>query len=307
MPLDTKSNAKKFIELIKPDYAIFVKYEFWYFYLKILHQSGVKTFLISGIFRQNQIFFKKIGKSYAKVLTFFTHLFVQNEKSKELLQKIGITNVTVTGDTRFDRVIEIAENSEDLPVLEKFKNGKICMVAGSTWQEDEQILTQYINSANDGIKFIIAPHEVDEVHIKNLLSKIKKKTIRYTKINGQKLKDFQVLVIDTIGILAKAYKYAEIAYIGGGFGAGIHNIIEAAVYGMPVFFGTNYKKFQEAIDLIDLKAAFSVENFEQLKKILDKFLNNRELLIETGEKAKKYVYTNKGASQKIIDFILKRF
>ncbi len=303
LPLDTKKNAKKFIELIKPDYAIFVKYEFWYFYLKILHQAEVKTFLISGIFRENQIFFKKIGKSYAKVLNFFTHLFVQNEKSMKLLQKIGITDVTVTGDTRFDRVIEIAENSDVLPVLEKFKDGKICIVAGSTWHEDEQILVRYINTASDNIKFIIAPHEVDEAHIKKLLTAIKKKTVRFTEVNAHNVADYDVMIIDTIGILSKAYKYGEVAYIGGGFGVGIHNIIEAAVYGMPVVFGTNYKKFQEAVDLIKLNAAISIKNFEELKKVFDNFLNDKELLQKTSETARQYVYSNKGASKKIIDFI----
>ncbi len=301
LPADTQKNAKKFIEKINPEIVFFVKYEFWYFYLQTLRKKAIKTYLISGIFRENQIFFRRIGRKYAELLTCFEHFFVQNQESADLLSKLGYKNITTAGDTRFDRVIEIAENSGNLPEIEKFVNNDLCIIAGSTWQPDEDLLVKYINSTN--IKFIIAPHEINKNHIDKLSQKINKKTILYSNISTTQQTDYQVVIINNIGMLSKIYKYGKIAYIGGGFGAGIHNIIEAAVYGMPVIFGTNYKKFQEAKDLIEIGSAFSIENYSELENIFNKLLNNPDLLKKCSDKARQYVYKNKGATKQIIDYI----
>ena len=304
LPIDTRKNATNFIQAVNPEIVFFVKYEFWYFFLSELHKKGIKTFLISAIFRKNQIFFKKYAKNYSKLLTFFTHIFVQNSQSQQLLNAKKINNVTVVGDTRFDRVIEIAEKRKNLHIFEQFTENTFCIVAGSTWQPDEDLLIKFINTHKD-IKFIIAPHEINNAHIEKLTIKIEQKSLIYSKINQQKLSDYQVIIIDTIGLLSQLYRFGKIAYVGGGFGSGIHNIIEAAVYGCPVIFGTNYQKFKEATDLISLNASFSIKNYNELKEILEKLIFDKNLLQECSSTAQQYVYRNKGATEKIINSIFK--
>lgn len=305
MPIDTPSNAKRFVSFVKPKYAFYVKYDFWYFYLKTLYENKVPTYLVSGIFRESQVFFKPWGKGYAKVLRFFTHLFVQNDQSKQLLEKLDVKNVTIAGDTRFDRVIDIAENSVDFPIIESFLTDQISIVAGSTWLQDEIFLSKYLNE-NINVRLIIAPHEVDEDHILNIIEQFNCTVNRYTKSEGKDLTKYRVLIIDTIGMLSSIYKYGKIAYIGGGFGAGIHNIVEPAVYGMPVVFGPKYKKFKEAVDMLELKAAFTFSNYEELKITLDKLIKSEKLLNESSQSAKKYVYSNKGATSKVLNFVFEK-
>ncbi|MBN2663775.1 MAG: 3-deoxy-D-manno-octulosonic acid transferase [Bacteroidales bacterium] len=299
LPVDTPKNAKRFVKFIKPIKVFFVKYDFWYFYLSFLKKNSIPTYLVSGIFRQNQLFFKKIGKKYSKLLSSFTHFFVQNQESEILLNSLGYKNISVVGDTRFDRVIDIAENSKNFNKIEGFINNKFCIICGSTWPEDEKYLLQYANNSIEH-KFIIAPHNIDEQHIINILQKINRPVIRYSKIEDQDLSNYQILIIDNIGMLASIYKYGKIAYVGGGFGAGIHNIIEAAVYGMPVVFGTNFKKFQEAKDLIEQKVAFSISDYHKLEHYFNLFFKDKNFLKTVSDKAKNYVYENKGATQTIL-------
>lgn len=303
LPIDTIKNAKKFLKLINPKIVVFVKYDFWFNYIEQIYKKSIPLYLVSGIFREKQLFFKKIGKSYAKLLTYFTHLFVQDNVSVELLKSLEIKNVTLAGDTRFDRVIEIAEKSIDIDIVEKFKDNKTTIVVGSSWLVDEKIFTEFINLTYENIKFIIAPHHTEENRIIELLQLLKKKVVRFSKANMETVSDFQVLIIDNIGMLSSIYKYGNIAYIGGGFGTGIHNILEAAVYGMPIVFGPNYKKFNEAKQLIALKTAFPITNLEDFTRIMKTFLSDENFLASTSEKAKNYVYHNKGATEKIFEFI----
>lgn len=302
LPLDTPKNAKKFIEIVNPSIAFFVKYDFWYFYISELHKNKIPTYLVSGIFREKQIFFKPYAKGYAKILKYFTHLFVQNQKSADLLNSLGINNFTIAGDTRFDRVIEIADKSQDNEIIKKFVDDKFCIIAGSTWYEDEQLLARFINE-HPSVKMIIAPHEINENHIVNLLQIIHLPVVRYSRAKLDNVAQYSVLIIDNIGMLASIYKYGHIAYIGGGFGAGIHNIIEAAVFGMPIVFGKNYKKFQEAIDLIELKAAYSINDYDELSFYLSMFIRDKNFLERISEIARDYVRKNKGATDKILNTI----
>lgn len=305
LPLDTHKNAQRFIELINPQIAFFVKYDFWFHYLKTLKNKNIPTYLVSAIFRENQIFFKKLGKSYSKVLNYFTHFFVQNNKSADLSEKLGLKNYTITGDTRFDRVIQIAENPVDLPIIKEFVNNQKCIVAGSTWQADEIILAKYHEKFPDK-KIIIVPHEIDNEHIIKTLQLFKTKVILYSEVKNIQLSDYNVMIINTIGILSSVYKYANLAYIGGGFGAGIHNILEAAVYGIPVIFGPKYKKFKEAIDLIDQNAAFSIKDYYQFEQIIGKLCNSPKTYQLAQQQAKNYVFSNKGASQKVYNFVFEK-
>jgi 3-deoxy-D-manno-octulosonic-acid transferase len=303
LPIDTIKNAQKFLKLTNPKLVIFVKYDFWYNYIEQIYKKSIPLYLVSGIFREKQIFFKKSGKSYAKLLTYFTHLFVQDDISVDLMKSIGIGNVTKTGDTRFDRVIEIAEQSYEIEIVEKFKDNKTTLVVGSSWLADEKIFTEFINSTFEDIKFIIAPHHIEENRIIELLQLLNKKVVRFSKANIETVADFQVLIIDNIGMLSSIYKYGNIAYVGGGFGTGIHNILEAAVYGMPIVFGTNYKRFNEAKEMIAIKTAFSIDNLEDFTRIMKTFLSDENFLASTSQKAKNYVYQNKGATEIVLDFI----
>lgn len=300
LPFDSAKNAKKFIQYIKPSKAIFIKYDIWYHYLNELQKQEIPSYLISAIFRPNQIFFKGYGKWYRKALKMYTQIFVQDEMSSELLHKFDSENVTIAGDTRFDRVTQIVENAKPIAEIERFKAQNKVVVIGSSWPKDEEILTQYIHESGKDIKFIIAPHEIHESHISAICKALEVPFQRWTSLDETKLEESKVLIIDTIGMLSSLYRYGEFAYIGGGFGVGIHNTLEAATYGIPVVFGPNYHKFKEAKDLVSNNGAFTVTDFSSLKNIFDNLLNNAELLHDSGEKAKGYVQKQKGATKIIL-------
>ena len=295
LPMDKKSNAKKFIKLIKPEKAIFIKYEFWANYLLTLKKNNIPTYIVSAIFREKQLFFKSYAGWYRNLLTCFSHIFVQDKHSKELLDKFNIKNVTVSGDTRFDRVTNIASNSKELPLIESFKGGNQVIVAGSSWEPDEKLLFEYFN--NNDVKLIIAPHETQPERIKSILRKTNKNVALYSEQDKQKFESADCLIIDCIGILSSIYKYADIAYIGGGFGVGIHNVLEAAVYGTPVIFGPNYARFKEANDLVNRQGGFSIQNCEELTVLLNRFLTEKNFLAETSKKASVYIKENVGATE----------
>ena len=304
LPLDTKSNAFDFIDIVKPDIVFFVKYEFWYFFLKELKKRNVPLFLFSAIFRQNQPFFKWYGAWWKSMLYCYTHIFVQNSESSNLLLSIGIKNQTLAGDTRFDRVYQIAESSKSISIPEKFKNNHPVLIAGSTWPKDENILIEYILADNSDWKYIIAPHQIEENNIKNILSKLKNiKVHRFTDGINENISQYKVLIIDNVGLLSSLYKYGNVAYIGGGFGSGIHNTLEAAVFGMPVVFGPKYSMFQEANDLINLKAAFSITNLADLILVFDKIKSDQAFMENTSLISKKYVKNNTGATNLILNHI----
>lgn len=298
IPVDTRRRVRQFLDAVKPEVAIFVKNEFWLNMLAELRRRNIRTYLASAIFRRNSIFFNPVGDIWRKALRSFTTLFVQDEGSKALLAEIGVENVVVAGDTRFDRVSAIAEQAEKVEIVEQFKGDKRLFVAGSTWGPDEDILLPLINE-NPDIKFVIAPHEMDESRIERLLQEVKGGAVRYTQLPSD-FADKQVLVLDTIGLLSRVYGSAEWAYVGGGFGVGIHSTLEAAVYGMPVAFGTNYRKFREACDLIALGAGRSVQSAEELKAWFDELKNDKDYLARLSALAKVYVGQHRGATEKIV-------
>lgn len=300
LPADTKRNAKEFIRLIDPKMVFFIKYEFWYHYLNQLRKKEVPTYIFSTIFRPNQMFFKPWGALYRRILNAFTHFFVQNEESIELLKGIGFENVSLAGDTRFDRVYSIAKQAKVLPQLEDFAQNRPVMIAGSTWPKDEENIIRYINTSANDYKYIIAAHEVDESHIKNIVSAIEKPYVRFTSATKAEIDAAEVLVVDCIGVLSSMYRYGDISYIGGGFGRGIHNTLEAACYGMPVIFGPNYHKFKEAKDLIDLKGAHSYEKCETLNTLLDNYHMDVDKRKKSGNNSKNYVDEMRGATDKIL-------
>ena len=307
LPLDTPGNARRFVELVKPEKVVFVKYEFWLNYLRELRGRGVDTYIISAIFRKEQVFFKWYGGLFREGLKAFKKLFVQNEESKELLKEIGVENVVVAGDTRFDRVADIAAAAKKLEIVERFVNAQCTMhnaqlpvlVVGSSWGPDEELLARYINERDGKMKMIIAPHEVSEERIKELTEKLSCKYALYNEelgVRNEELKKVDVLVINTIGVLSSVYQYGQVAYIGGGFGVGIHNTLEAAAWGMPVVFGPNYNKFQEAKELIECGAARSISNYEECAKALDEFFEMNE---EASKAAGLYVASHTGATELI--------
>jgi len=295
LPADNKKNAIRFIEALRPDAAVFIKYEFWYHYLHELYKRNIPVYLISAIFRPEQPFFKSWGKLHRKMLGFFKCLYVQDTQSVKLLHSIGIKQVLQTGDTRFDRVKQIADTAQDIEQVKQFCNGQPVVVCGSTWPPDEDILTNYINHYSGNYKWILVPHEISESHIKAILEKSRKKTIRYSQAETG-LANYDVLVIDCIGLLSAVYRYAQMAYIGGGFGAGIHNTLEAAVYGIPVIFGPKYRKFNEAVSLIREGGAFSIQNETELKEILDSLIQAPAIRETAGQKALAYVNSQLGAT-----------
>jgi 3-deoxy-D-manno-octulosonic-acid transferase len=298
LPLDTYLNAEKFINLIKPAKAIFIKYEFWPNFLSCCKKYNIPTYVISANFRKDQLFFKWYGKKYAEILKSFECIFVQDENSKLLLEDIAVTRVKVAGDTRFDRVVDIASARKDLPIVEAFRNGQKLIIAGSSWPKDEDLLIRYLQE-NKKIKLVLAPHEIDESHIQEIESKLNTSVVRYSNATGNNVSAVSCLIIDNFGLLSSIYQYADITYVGGGFGVGIHNVLEAAVYGKPVIFGVNYKRFREACDLIAYGGAFSVEDYMQLKSRFDWLL-----LDETaGKRSSEYVLKNVGATKKIVDAI----
>jgi len=302
LPMDTPGNAKKFIDLVNPCMAFFVKYEFWQNYLNALYNKGIPVYSVSSIFRPNQIFFRWYGKSYQQVLKTFAHLFVQNEESKKLLASIGVTNATVVGDTRFDRVLDICAAAKQLPLVQKFKGDALTFVAGSSWGPDEDIFIPYFN-AHPEMKLIIAPHVVNDGHLKEIESKLQRPYIRYTQATEENVVQADCLIIDCYGLLSSIYRYGEISYIGGGFGVGIHNVLEAAVYGIPVIFGPNNKKFREAQHLLANKGGFEIQASEDFRSLMNKFLTDEAYLQASGKAAGDYVKNNSGAMEKIMQSV----
>lgn len=311
LPLDTISNAKQFLKVVHPEMVFFIKYEFWPNYLKELKNQNIKTYLISGIFRENQAFFKWYGGFYRKALKTFTYFFVQNESSKLLLQSIGFENVKISGDTRFDRVVAILEKDNSLEYIAQFKNNQTTIVIGSSWPKDEELLIHYIESAPQNVKFIIAPHNINHSQILNLKSQISKKTLLFSEkdemlkqVQQDKLADFQVFIIDTIGILTKIYSYADIAYVGGGFGnPGVHNLLEPATFGIPIVIGPNYSHFAEAIALVGLNGCVAIKNQSELNDAFNLLLQNEEERLEKGHICSTFVQMNEGATEQILNNI----
>ena len=299
LPIDTPSNVKKFVDLVDPCMVFFVKYEFWQNYLNTLNKKGVPVYSVSSIFRPNQIFFRWYGKGYQQVLKTFAHLFVQNEESKRLLAGIGVNNTTVVGDTRFDRVLDICAAAKQLPLVQKFKGDALTFVAGSSWGPDEDIFIKYFN-AHPEMKLIIAPHVVNDSHLKEIESKLQRSCVRYTKATEENVLQADCLIIDCYGLLSSIYRYGEISYIGGGFGVGIHNVLEAAVYGIPVIFGPNNKKFREAQHLLANKGGFEINGYEDFEQLMNKFLSDEAYLNQSGKAAGDYVKGNAGAMEKIM-------
>ena len=311
LPLDTPINAIRFLRLVRPEMAFFIKYEFWYNYLHILKYRKVPTYSVSSIFRPEQVFFKWYAKKYARVLRCITHFFVQNEQSRELLEKIGITEVTISGDTRFDRVLQIKEQSKRLSLVEAFKNKKQTVeeaykqeykvfVAGSSWPPDEDIFIRFFNEHPEW-KLIIAPHVIGDDHLQQIMSKLNRKTVRYTEATPETAAEAQCMIIDCFGLLSSIYHYGEVAYVGGGFGVGIHNVLEAAVWNVPVFFGPNNKRFQEAQQLLASGGAVEITDYNSFDSAMTRFMNDEKWLKECGSKAGEYVKSKAGAT----DIVLK--
>ena len=300
LPIDTLRNARRFLDAAHPEIAVFVKYEFWLNLLYELRRRKVRTYIVSAIFRRNSIFFRPYGGMWRQALESFDVMFVQNEESKRLLAGLGFDNVIVAGDTRFDRVAEIAKAAKHIDVIERFKGDKRVFVAGSTWGPDEELLIRLIND-NPDIKFIVAPHEMDESRMARLAAEIKGGTLRYTQCTphtsyGPK----QLLILDTVGLLSSVYSYATWSYIGGGFGVGIHNTLEAATFGLPVAFGPNYQKFKEARDLVTLGAARSINDYDELRAWFVPLRDNEEFLQKTSRIAKDYTTRHQGATGIIV-------
>ena len=308
LPLDTKQNAKKFIGIVHPELAIFVKYEFWPNLLRELKEREIKTILVSGIFRKNQSFFNWYGTWMRKSLEAFNHFFVQDKESKDLLSGIRFTNSTISGDTRFDRVFDITSQEISLDFIENFKNNRTTLIAGSTWPKAEEFLINFINNeSNLDQKFIIAPHNINRNAIENLKKSITKQTLLFSEINKQDLSTFQVLIIDTIGLLSKVYFYADMVYVGGGFGLGIHNILEPATFGVPIIIGPNYQKFNEAKDLVNLKACVVVHTNKEFNATLSNFFEKNEERQRKGKIAKQYILDRLGATDIILKYIITLF
>jgi 3-deoxy-D-manno-octulosonic-acid transferase len=303
LPWDTKSNAEKFVSITNPTVAIFVKYEFWYYHSKTLRTRNIPLISISSIFREDQLFFKPYGGFYRSILKNYDHFFVQNKTSIDLLKSIDLKNCTIAGDTRFDRVYTIVQESAEIPIAHAFKANQKTVVVGSCWPDDIEVLTPMINEGR--MKFIIAPHELGEAFLSSIERTLQVKSIRYSKAAKQNLDDYLVLIIDNVGMLSRLYRYGEFAYVGGAFGKGLHNILEAACYGIPIFFGNkSYQRFQEAIDLINLGGAFEIEDYVDLKEKF-KSLSQPENFLLACEVTKSYVMENLGATEKIMQYCRK--
>ena len=304
LPFDTMCNVRRFIELVQPRAAFFIKYEFWPHYLKELNKEGVPVYLVSGVFRKNQLFFKPWGGFYRRLLRYFSAFFVQNETSKVLLNSIGVNNkVFITGDTRCDRVIDIAAHASEQELIKEFAYDSMVLVAGSTWPEDEEILIPYINNVHTEWKLIIAPHEIDENRLRGIEKLLNRPFVRYSAMKNEDAGRVECIIIDCFGLLSSVYRYGQAAYIGGGFGVGIHNTLEAAVYGIPVLFGPNHTKFEEAQALIEAGAAFCISSQNDLEDELDKFLASNKTLTQAGENARNYVKEKSGGTAKILDVL----
>jgi 3-deoxy-D-manno-octulosonic-acid transferase len=302
LPFDLKKNVQQFLDLTHPEIAVFIKYEFWMNYMNGLKSRNIPAYIISAIFRPNQVFFRPYGKNYRKILKDYNYFFVQDPESQQLLAQYGIHNACVSGDTRFDRVGEIAGQSKELPLIDRFLHStddqNLVFVAGSTWPKDEDLIIPYFNQHPD-LKLIIAPHEIDESHIREILSKLQRPAVVYSEATESSVAEADCLIIDCFGLLSGIYRYGDLAYIGGGFGVGIHNVLEAAVYGMPVLFGPNYQRFKEAKDIITAGGGLSVSNADEFNSRVNELLAYSNLRQDMGEKAGNYVRQNLGATEKI--------
>ena len=304
LPIDTPSNAKKFVSIVKPKMAIFVKYEFWYNYLNELYKNKVPLLMISVIFRPSQHFFSFWGGWFRKQLHKVTWFYVQNNQSVDLLKKIKIYHTEKSGDTRFDRVKALAEEQHKLPAIKRFKDNSLLMVAGSTWPPDEAILKNVLDKSKTSFKLVIAPHVVSDIHIDEIKQKFDRyHPILFTDFEKTFSEDASVLIVNTTGILSKIYRYADLSYVGGGFGVGIHNLLETATYGQPVLFGPKFKKFQEAHDLIEIRSGFPISNETEALKKVEQLLANADERTETGRRAKAYVFDNAGATAVVLNKI----
>jgi len=306
LPLDTPRNSKKFIKIVHPTLAIFIKYEFWPNYLFQLQKNNISSLLVSGLFRKSQVFFKYYGGFMRKALSRFDHLFVQDELSIALLHSIDIKNVSISGDTRFDRVSNQLKHDNSLAFIKHFKEDSLCIVCGSTWPEDEAVLLDYINTASKNVKFIIAPHKIDTTKIEAFRKSIQKKVILFSEKENKELSEYSVLIVNTIGLLTKIYSYADIAYIGGAIGkTGLHNILEPATFGVPIVAGQYLQKFPEAQKLQEKEGLFSVSNSISCSQILSKLVDDKEFRIKTGAIAEHYINNNTGATKKVVSYIEK--
>lgn len=319
LPLDTRKNAKLFIDLVHPELVFFIKYEFWPNYLNELKSRNIKTYLISGIFRENQAFFKWYGGFYRNALKSFDHFFVQNEKSKKLVQQLGFQNVKISGDTRFDRVVSILKRDNTLDFIKEFKDNTTTIVIGSSWPKDEELLVNFINNSTEKVKFIIAPHTIKPEQIVELQKSITKKSILYTDLfpaqtlhvknqvqtlHATSLQDYDVFIINSIGILTKIYNYADIAYVGGGFGnPGVHNILEPATFGVPIIIGPNYSHFAEATALVNMEGCSSISNQNELNDAFSNLISNKDIRHEKGHICSTFVQMNKGATEVILKYL----
>jgi 3-deoxy-D-manno-octulosonic-acid transferase len=302
MPIDTIRNAQRFLRAVRPVMAFFIKYEFWYNYLHILKHRNVPTYSVSSIFRPGQIFFKWYGVHYKHVLNCFTKFFVQNEQSRQLLSQIGIDCVEVTGDTRFDRVLKIRDDAKQLPIVEAFRDGKQVFIAGSSWQPDEDIFIPFFNEHKDW-KLIIAPHVIGEDHLQQILSKLNRKTVRYTQTTAEEARQAECLIIDCFGLLSSIYNYGDVTYVGGGFGVGIHNVVEAAVWNKPVIFGPNNQRFMEARDLISAEGGFEITSATDFNALMQRFIDEEDYRLSSGTKAGSYVASRAGVADKILNSV----
>ena len=300
IPFDTPYNVKRFLDTIRIEKAFFIKYEFWPNFLRGLYKRNIEIFSVSSIFRDNQLFFKWYGKGYAKALTYFKHLFAQDRHSKDLLYSIGITDVSIVGDTRADRVLEVAAASKQFPIIEKFVNGNPTFIAGSSWPADEELFIPYFLPKRDW-KLIIAPHEIHEEHLVEIEGRLEgRDCIRLSKATLENIKGYDTLIIDCFGMLSSIYRYGHVAYIGGGFGVGIHNILEAAVFDIPVLFGPNNKRFREAQDMKRLKGGFEITDAYTFRILIDKFISDPGFLKKAGRNAGDYVRSSSGTSDRIL-------
>lgn len=310
LPFDSPTAARRFIKWARPEMAFFIKYEFWRNYIDVLSKKSIPIYSVSSIFRPGQIFFRWYGRKYARCLRRITHFFVQNERSVELLRTIGVQdNVTIVGDTRFDRVIDIRNNARPLPLVEQFTRAKedsnaapFVLVAGSSWQPDEDILLDYVNRHPD-LRLVIAPHVVNDAHIQEIEQKLTTPALRYSQATLENVDDYRVLIIDGYGLLSSIYRYATVAYVGGGFGVGIHNVPEAAVYGIPVIIGPNHQRFAEAVALIANGGCKSIKNAEDFSVIMDDFLENPAHITQAGSAAGDYIHQNAGATPVIYQHV----
>ncbi len=303
LPLDTKKNAAQFIDIVKPKKVFFVKYEFWYHFLTQLKKEAIPTYIFSALFRPSQIFFKPWGKWYLKAIQTYEHIFVQNQESFDILNRFGFSNVSVSGDTRLDRVGEIADDAPRLDKLELFCGSQKAIIAGSTWKEDEDLFIPYLNKASSGQKFVIAPHEVTPQSLERICSALEKPYAFFSSATNDELAMADVLIVDGYGSLVSIYRYGMLAYVGGGFTSGIHSILEPAVFGLPVIFGPDYHKFQEAHDMLSLGGACCINSYEELETHIDSYRFNPEKLLAASAVARDYVNKNRGASSEIVKYL----